>query len=105
MESADCAVKRDCAAKLVRLRERLQIARDDSKWDLADFCLERCSESISRIAAALETLENPPEPERHEAEDSEHPSFGLDFDPSALLEDFLLPVDSLDYPFDVLWNV
>lgn len=105
VESTDMSIKRDCAAKLVRLQQRLQVARHTFNWDLADFCLERCSEAISRIAVILEAPEGHPEPERRETDQSELPSFGLGFDTSALLEDFFLPVDSLDYPFDALWNI
>lgn len=105
VETTDITIKRDCATKLVQFQERLETARNAFHWDLADFCLERCSESISRISAALEISTNTLEPEMRELEERNTPSFGLDFDTAALLEDFLLPVDSLDYPFDALWNV
>jgi hypothetical protein len=105
VESTDISTKRDCATKLVRFQASLQVARDVWKWDLADFCLDRCSESISKIAAALEIDKLGPDPETHEIGQESEPSLGLEFDTSALLEDFFLPVDSLDYPFDALWNL
>jgi hypothetical protein len=53
IECNDLGIKRACIAKLVAFRERLERARDEVEWDLAEFCLERCGEHIGRFADAL----------------------------------------------------
>lgn len=105
VETTDVSIKQNCAIKLVQFQHRLQIARTECHWDLAEFCLDRCSDSIAKIAAALEISTSAQESRECEPEHADTTTFGLDFDSSALLEDFLLPVDSLDYPFDTIWNV
>lgn len=105
LESTDLATKKECATKLVRLQHRLETAREASEWDLADFCLERCTEPINKIAAAMGITSEPmlsttvPEitsPSNTLANNAAFPE---------LPSDFFLPVDSLDYPFDALWDM
>lgn len=105
LESTDLATKKECATKLVRLLRRLETAREASEWDLADFCLERCTEPINKIATAMGiTSESLPSTD---VEEHTRPNnaFSSDTAFTELPSDFFLPVDSLDYPFDALWDV
>ncbi|KAF1927942.1 uncharacterized protein M421DRAFT_5608 [Didymella exigua CBS 183.55] len=90
IESNDLNKKKACVTQLVAFRERLRTARDALQWDLAEFCLERCDEPIQRIADALVLLE------------AQEPGLAVPHDLS--LNDLFLPVDSLDYPWETLWN-
>lgn len=107
LESTDLATKKDCAAKLLRLQRRLETAREASEWDLADFCLERCTEPIHKIAAAMGILDDSPALPSTSAQDGSHGHNVFESDTTfpELPSDFFLPVDSLDYPFDALWDV
>lgn len=107
LESADLATKRECALKLVSLKKHLQIARDESAWDLADFCLERCSGPINKIAAAMGLVEDSSTPSQPTASDTVQPQDTFEQDPSAssFVADYFFPVDSFDYPFDAFWDV
>ncbi|KAK5127652.1 hypothetical protein LTR85_006993 [Meristemomyces frigidus] len=108
IESADLSTKRTCTEKLVKLRGRLVKAQ----WDLADFCLERCEEPITKISAAMglnAVTSGEAEVRTHEpaagaenfvttrnAEDSMmDPAFDVDV---------FLPADSLDFPWETLWD-
>ncbi|PVI07981.1 hypothetical protein DM02DRAFT_608589 [Periconia macrospinosa] len=52
VECTDLETKRNCIAKLVGFRDRLKRAQSELQWDLADFCLVRCNDSIQKIANA-----------------------------------------------------
>lgn len=107
MESVDLDTKRGCAMKLVNLQTHLIAVRNDSQWDLADFCLDRCSEPISKIATAMSITSQsvagnvPATISRHGVD----PAEAADNMMAALPEDFFLPMDPLDYPFDALWDI
>lgn len=115
VESAALEVKRDCARTLLRLSKTLQ----NSGWDLADFCLERCKQPIERIASATGIVSS--------ASATEEQVSGQEAAPMDLLEDtntleianppddaamelpsstgnFTFPVDSLEYPWDTFWE-
>lgn len=106
IESNDLATKRSCVAKLVAFQDRLRTARDTSQWDLADFCLERCDGPIQKIADAMgissrrtlavESIDQTTVPASGEPNLS---TLG-----SPVLDDLLLPIDSLDYPWETLWD-
>ena len=101
LESPDLSTKRECALKLVSLMIHLQLARNESAWDLADFCLERCSGPINKIAAAMGLSENPSTPSQPKAPDLVQSQDIFEQDPSAssFVADYFYPVDSFDYPF------
>lgn len=107
LESTDLAAKKDCAGKLLRLKRRLETARQASEWDLADFCLERCSEPINKIASAMGILTDQPllHSTTEPAASHDRDAFDTDATFTDLPSEFFLPVDSLDYPFDALWDV
>ena len=109
VECTNLEVKRHCAQTLEKLIRRLQLARKDSAWDLADACLERCKDPIERIAAGLECT--------HHREDYP-PTTGLASDgaplndqiPGVVLgniaseDDFLLPNVIMSFPWDTDWE-
>lgn len=50
IETRDEGAHEYCILKLTTLRTTLAKASTDSGWDIADLCLERCSEAIDRVA-------------------------------------------------------
>jgi hypothetical protein len=106
IESSDLDKKKACVTQLIAFRDRLRRARDALQWDLAEFCLERCDEPIQRIADALGVASG------HLQTNSQHdevvspqisaPDLASSHELS--LNDLFLPVDSLDYPWETLWN-
>lgn len=105
IECEDLGAQKLCATRLIAFRDRLRTARDTMGWDLADFCLERCDEPIRKIADAIgiptdasaatmaSNFVAPTAPE-------------FSWDPVDLSSagDLFLPVDSLDYPWETLWD-
>ncbi|KAF3003680.1 hypothetical protein E8E13_008625 [Curvularia kusanoi] len=106
IESNDLITKKGCVAKLVEFRNRLRIARDISQWDLADFCLERCDEPIQKMSDAMgmsphnmhapSAVSQAVEPDAGSTQPSTADPFSID--------DLVLPIDSLDYPWETLWD-
>lgn len=111
IECSDIETKKTCATKLLGFRDRLQSASDHSGWDLADFCLERCHEPIQKIANALKV-----NPRNIRSQDVEAGTTSAIHEPaeeviadaattaSTTMSDFFLPIDSLDYPWETLWD-
>ncbi|KAF2129565.1 hypothetical protein P153DRAFT_340543 [Dothidotthia symphoricarpi CBS 119687] len=109
VECGDIETKKLCTTKLVDFNDRLQRAREVG-WDLAEFCLDRCSEPIQKIANALGILPRITESQTRVTDQVDN---GLVLD-RALAEapavdttsmpDFFLPIDSLDYPWETLWD-
>lgn len=106
IESSDLTTKKDCVTKLEEFRDRLRIARNTSHWDLADFCLERCDEPIQKMSHAiglsareatdLPSMGQAARPETEGTQGSASEAFSID--------DLILPIDSLDYPWETLWD-
>lgn len=108
LESTDLSTKRTCALKLVNFKDRLVVASKGHSWDLADFCLERCSEPIDKILDAMGVVSQPARsssalPESDASAQKEPVESHFDLDDMAA--DLFFPVDSLDYPFDALWSM
>lgn len=110
IESGDSTTNRWCIVKLVNFYDRLRKAKDDCDWDLAEFCLERCSEPIQKIANALNSARISPG-EDAEATTTKVPveaaqDVRIDEDIIDLtkLSDIFLPVDQLDLSWDSLWD-
>ena len=101
VETADIGTKRKCAATLVGFISRLRSASQESDWELADFCLERCQTPVEKIAAMV-GLESEPAQIRssagHEAQPILSGPSESAFTSSLPEDDLFLPVDSLDYP-------
>lgn len=106
IESNDLVKKKACVTALVAFRNRLRTARDALQWDLAEFCLERCDEPIQRIADALGISSShlPTAVHIDQATTSRTEEPGLAPLHEASINDLFLPVDSLDYPWETLWN-
>lgn len=107
LESTDLSTKRTCAISLVRLRNRLRHAKESSEWDLADFCVERCSGPIEKIATAMgvpSAITDEAAAAEVTMSDATAPLEEVDSFFADLPADLLLPVDSFDYPFDALWD-
>ncbi|QDS73755.1 hypothetical protein FKW77_005060 [Venturia effusa] len=100
VESVDAIVKTECTMMLAQLLDRLKYASTKCGWDLADFCIERCGDSISNIVCfesahtkSMATNQPPTQPTEMDAIVGGHD-----------MQDLLLPVDSLDFPWDNLWD-
>ncbi len=103
VESADVHIKKDCALRLLIFQNRLEAVRETSEWDLADFCLERCSQPIEKIAAALKVSNNN-EPDTGPV-DAQQNSFGNSLSMPSSELDFSFPPDWLDLPWEPTWDM
>lgn len=104
LEAVDLATKTACAERLVKLQRRLRLASDEG-WDLADFCLERCSDPIAKIARAMGITAEPEAAINTPSGNSRTAGSDSPSNPTLTLpSDFYLPLDSLDYTFDSLWD-
>ncbi|PVH76137.1 hypothetical protein DL98DRAFT_426190 [Cadophora sp. DSE1049] len=113
VEPSDLQTKRECILKLKAFQNRLQIARDISGWDLADFCLERCSLPIEQIAGALrEPLDRPDHDSNNGTQNrsnavntpSDPPATSFQDGSASYPLDFVLPVDLWDMPWESMWD-
>jgi hypothetical protein len=106
IESNDLNKKKACVTRLVAFRNRLRTARDALQWDLAEFCLERCEEPIQRIADALGVSSSHLRTTMHvdQAASLEHQHSELAQSHDTSVDGIFLPIDSLDYPWETLWN-
>jgi hypothetical protein len=111
IECGDLTTKKSCIAKLVAFKTRLRTARDESEWDLADFCLERCEEPIQKFADALRTTSQSLQTGPAEAAptipqiDAVHVDVAdSSTEELGTLPDLFLSLDTLDYPWDTLWD-
>ncbi|KAJ8109449.1 hypothetical protein OPT61_g7453 [Boeremia exigua] len=106
IESKDLTMKNTCATKLIAFRDRLRVARNTLQWDLADFCLERCDEPIQKIADAIGI----PQSHLTTATNTEDTTMPLSSEPNwdtvdlPSTSDLFLPMDSLDYPWETMWD-
>ncbi|KAH9836896.1 putative transcriptional regulatory protein [Teratosphaeria destructans] len=102
IEAPDPSIAHTSMAKLLTFRQKLVTATTEWGWDLADLCLERCSEAITRIAEA------------HSAADAAAHSMDIHHMGEVGSSDMLLqpltdmgaflPADSLDFPWEMLWD-
>lgn len=112
VECGDPATRKSCIENLIRFRDRLRRGSQESGWDLADFCLERCDEPIQKFADGLQSL-----PQDNSIIDdgqtsaapastsASQPDLGDTATSDAFpLSDLLLTVDSLEYPWEDMWN-
>lgn len=106
IECSHIDTKKKCVTKLVAFRDRLRLAKDFSHWDLAEFCLERCDEPIQKFADAFgippeRTTAVPPAIQLTESASDEAIQPVMD---PLTMADLFLPIDSLDYPWETLWD-
>jgi hypothetical protein len=113
VECGDLRSKRLCTTKLVQFRNRLQQAQRESDWDLANFCLERCHEPIQKIAGALGIHSSsdpfpPPSTSAVSTQNTEtlprQERLEEIQDLPVQLPDVFLPIDSLDFPWETMWD-
>ncbi|RMZ72059.1 c6 transcription factor [Pyrenophora seminiperda CCB06] len=110
VETQDPEIRNTSVARLESLIAHIKHARDNYEWDIANYCLERCADSVSKIAS-LNAREVPPQP--HEAELANviaNSSNGNEMQPmpnfddaSFLLSDILDP-NAFDFSWDALWD-
>lgn len=109
IEVGNFQIKADCIKSLVAFMNRLQRAKEESGWDLADFCLERCSEPIRKMAAVFSIPTDNRGVQVNETESSEwgtapaHSASRDEIDPSEF-NVFFQPLDLSEYPWDSLWE-
>lgn len=97
----EASVKNKCAATLAQLLDRLRYyASAECGWDLANFCIERCGESISKVTSFESAAGKNIAPEQQQLQPTDVDGI---FDGQDL-QDLLLPVDSLDFPWENLWD-
>ena len=101
IESSEEA-KANCVRVLLGLSGRLMAARDTLGWDIGDFCLQRCKPTIDKLATALglHDADYAPRAEQIDTPARVVAPVGGDENPGMGL-DLLLPLDSLDYQFDL----
>ncbi|KAH7089031.1 fungal-specific transcription factor domain-containing protein [Paraphoma chrysanthemicola] len=106
IECGDLNTKASNVAKLVEFRISLQKARDESAWDLAEFCLEKCHEPIQKIADAMGTFSSsaPSEAVGAAIEPDTTARDAGDAGGSSASPTALLPMDLLEYPWDTMWD-
>ena len=51
VETQDTDIRNTSVSRLQRVIAHIQFARDNYDWDIAIYCLERCADPVSRIAA------------------------------------------------------
>ncbi|KAF2687602.1 C6 transcription factor-like protein [Lentithecium fluviatile CBS 122367] len=106
VETQDLDLRNACITRLERVMAHIQHAREHYDWDIANYCLERCSDPISQIASL--TTQNPPATAPTSVVDgSDMTQAGtgppaLD-DPGLLLSDLLDP-NAFDFPWEALWD-
>lgn len=105
---SDKQSRKQCIEILLKFLARLQAAKRDAHWDIADFCLERCAQPIERLAIAFgvprDVVNNAgarpgsnKDLVQHQANDEASGGTAA-FNPDM---DLLLPLDSLGYHFDL----
>ena len=81
-----------------------------SHWDLGEFCLERCTEPVMKLAAALGIAPTPAMPSsQQETSVVEQVSESAQLTTSHAVEPYdglnmFIPADSLDFPWETLWD-
>jgi hypothetical protein len=108
VETQDPEIRNSSVARLQRVIVHIQHARDNHDWDLANYCLERCADPVSKIAS-LNAREVPQPSEMvptglfangNGIEVPVMPNFD---DASFLLSDILDP-NAFDFSWDALWD-
>lgn len=105
VETQDSEARNVSISRLERVMGHIQHAHENYDWDIANYCLERCSDPIAKIASFVAREMQPPEshepPEFNASGDIQTavPSFD---DPSFLLSDLLDP--NFDLSWEALWD-
>jgi len=106
IETSDKQIKQTCLSNLKLLINRLQRARDDDDWDLADVCLAHCEAAMARIMASDETLHSDRRPFDTRLSGSDDPVIGETVYDSSWgvpwMRDEIL--EGLEFGMTDLWN-
>ncbi|KAF2005820.1 C6 transcription factor-like protein [Amniculicola lignicola CBS 123094] len=105
VEAPEAEVRSASISKLERVIIHIQHAKDTYDWDLANHCLERYSNTISKIASlAVREPRSPAVAEAANETDGTEPQSALTFeDPTFPLSDLLDP-NSFDFSWEALWD-
>ncbi|RAR11950.1 C6 transcription factor-like protein [Stemphylium lycopersici] len=108
VETQDSETRNSSVSRLERVIAHIQHARDNYDWDIANYCLERCADPVSKIASL--NAREAPQPSETEytsvvangngGEIQAIPNFD---DASFLLSDILDP-NAFDFSWDALWD-
>jgi hypothetical protein len=126
VEAQNPEVRNEAIERLQRVLEHIQNAHDNYDWDIAKYCLERCSGPVAEVAALakkekelqLQQRAHVP-PEAVEERGLGNGEMGVDMqvsgagegsaaltgfeDPAFLLSDFLDP-NAFDFSWEALWD-
>jgi hypothetical protein len=107
VEAQDVETRNSSITRLERVMTHIQHAHDNYDWDIAGYCLERCSDTISKVAAfaaqasqlAPEAIEIP----RVSLRAEDYTAGTVLDDSSSLLSDILDP-NAFDFSWEGLWD-
>ncbi|KAF2739542.1 C6 transcription factor-like protein [Polyplosphaeria fusca] len=102
VEARNVEERNSSISRLERLMSHLERAREDHDWDIANYCLERHSESISKLS--LLAAQSPqPEAPGGNTKDNVVDEYSALEDNTFLLSDMLDP-NSFDFSWEALWD-
>jgi hypothetical protein len=111
VETEDRSVKQASITNLAQFQSWLQRAWEEFGWDLANFCLERCSDPITKLSSSFERLvDNSNQDEapilRTDYESTDHTRQAVTFShvSSSPRLDSWIPVESLNMSWEALWD-
>ncbi|KAK7187390.1 fungal specific transcription factor domain-containing protein [Paraphaeosphaeria sporulosa] len=108
VETSDVEQRTSSVSTLERFIAHIQHARDNYDWDIAGYTLERCGESVAKIASLTARGDGPPPeailvmPER--PQDPEEALTGPVMEDGGLLLSDLLDPNAFDFSWEALWN-
>jgi hypothetical protein len=116
VEAHDAAIRNASFSRLQRVMDHIQQAYDNYDWDIAGYCLERCSSAVTKISSyAARDHQRQPSPEPLEVHPVAVPVSGdmapyggitappgLEA-PNLELSDFFDP-NAFDFSWDALWD-
>ncbi|KAF2134463.1 C6 transcription factor-like protein [Dothidotthia symphoricarpi CBS 119687] len=107
VETQDHGIRNTSVLRLEQVMTHIQYARDNFDWDIANYCLERCSDPVSKIVALNARELQPTELEPSAVIPNRS---GMDVQPlqsiddtTFLLSDILDP-NAFDFSWDALWD-
>ncbi|KAF1949256.1 C6 transcription factor-like protein [Byssothecium circinans] len=101
VENENVEARNASVSQLQRAMEHIRHARDDYDWDIANYCLERCSDSVSKVASLTAAPQAEEPPDVYGGTNAGNDT--LDDDPSLLLSDLLDP-NAFDFSWEALWD-
>ena len=106
VETQNAEIRNTSISRLERFITHIQSAYDNHDWDIARYCLERCSDSVAKISSLAAREPQPPsypeDPEPSVSGEVLENNVAFD-DASFLLSDMLEP-NAFDFPWEALWD-